>query len=166
MTVKEASAAVGMNYDSLAELLRKYPSVREWLSPVRERGAWVYADECLPKFRQLSELHKSGISLASIARAIERLPYEQTQMPSEQLPASSDQMLSVIEQTPGTNEQIALFAHLVREVFPAPPDALLTLKQAHAETGVPYAVLRSLRVQVGGRKMVKRSAVLRWIAEL
>lgn len=47
-----------------------------------------------------------------------------------------------------------------------PDDALLTMKAAREQFGVPLSVLRGLRVSVGGRKYVRRRDVLKWIEEL
>lgn len=57
-------------------------------------------------------------------------------------------------------------AETLKDSHQPPDDALLTLKSAHAQYGIPYAVLRSLRVKVGSRLFVKRSAILRYIASL
>lgn len=175
MTAKEASATIGMNYDSLTELLRKYPAVRDWLNPTRERGAWVYSDATLPKFQQLAELHKTGISLASIAKAVDRLASDQTHLPGDQMAIflpGNGQLTTSVDQTPPvnvqltmTNDQIALFAQLVTTVAPPPDDALLSMKAAHELTGIPYGVLRGLRVEIGKRLYIRRSDALRLIQE-
>lgn len=67
------------------------------------------------------------------------------------------------------SEEIRLLAEIaetLKQRTEPPPDALLTLKQAHAEYGIPLHVLASLRVKVGRRWFVKRSAVLRFIQNL
>lgn len=46
-----------------------------------------------------------------------------------------------------------------------PADKLLSMKQAHEETGLPYAILRGIRVKVGNRLYVRRLDALRAIQE-
>lgn len=46
-----------------------------------------------------------------------------------------------------------------------PVDKLLSMKQAHEETGLPYAILRGIRVKVGNRLYVRRLDCLRVIQE-
>lgn len=46
-----------------------------------------------------------------------------------------------------------------------PPDKLLSMRQAHDETGLSYAILRGLRFRVGNRLYVSRLDCLRAVQE-
>lgn len=149
-----------MPYDSLAELLRRYSNARDLLNPKRERGIWVYPCDQLPRFFEIAKLHKSGVSLASIARGLALADKEANAIAESNLPVAL-----------ATQEQMdlltAAFVEAIRRSLPPPDDQLLSLAEAHeAFPLVPVAVLRSLRLSVGRRQLLRRSDVLRWIQNL
>jgi len=166
MTVKEASAAVGMNYDSLAELLRKYPSVRLWLGAWREKGAWVYLDTTLPKFKWIAGKHTEGWTLASIAKGVEQIGNEQSQNEQLAILSASEQMPAPIAQTIQVNEQtLQTIGQMLVDTMLQANDAFLTLKEAREAYRIPLKDLRALSGLVGRRRMVRRSDCLRWLKE-
>jgi len=149
-----------MPYDSLAELLRRYSSTRDLLTPKRERGIWVYPCDQLPQFFRIAKLHKSGVSLSSIAKG---------------LTLAAQRANAIAESNPSaplvTQEQMDLLtsalSEAIRRSLPPPDDQLLSLTEAHEDFPlVPLAVLRSLRLSVGRRQLLRRSDVLRWMQGL
>ena len=160
LTVKQLSEQTGMPYDSLAELLRRYSSARDLLNPKRERGIWVYPGDQLPQFFRIAKLHKSGVSLSSIAKGLTLAAQEANVIAESNPPVQ----LATQEQM---NLLTSALSEAIRRSLPPPDDQLLSLTEAHeAFPLVPLAVLRSLRLSVGRRQLLRRSDVLRWIQNL
>ena len=160
LTVKQLSEQTGMPYDSLAELLRRYTSTRDLLKPKRERGIWVYPRDQLPQFFEIAKLHKSGVSLASIARGLTLAAQEANAIAESNpsVPLATQEQMNLLT---------AALSEAIRRSLPPPDDQLLSLTEAHeAFPQVPVAVLRSLRLSVGRRQLLRRSDVLRWIQSL
>jgi hypothetical protein len=145
-------------------VLRRYaeqPEVQRTLGAANLPGTkgvrWPLAS--LETWRNIAEGHLSGKLTPKTAAA-----FLSDKAAIVVLPQSGNELTQI------GNDAVTGIARIVEllerhNAVNPPADKLLSMKQAHEETGLPYAILRGLRVKVGNRLYCRRSDCLRVIQE-
>lgn len=164
--LKERGVEIGLS--TLSEMI-KDGDIAEQLDAQRKGNKLLFPPDAvtvlaafLSHFRETPNLKNAARPDALRAFLKKQDGQELTAMPNVPVPSTH---LSDIRENANIGLEIVRAMQQVG-VIPPIEDRLLTLKEAATEYGVSMAVLHKMSVLEGGRRKVKRSVVLTYIASL